>query len=199
MKGFIAFGETDYDSGFKRGSTSGTFLMVDLTVKVNGVDRFITEPEHVASVEGHVECEELGGNLLVEKGVFNLFISEGDPTSKKMLYRLYFRDGTGRPLTLSGFKLIRDDHRFDVLNDTTTLFTRILRGHVESEDEAHAEIVASGIIRIHFLDFLKQLTTFRVEAQNGFDKAAVLARFGVFFLGKLWDVYAQQVLSYGPF
>ena len=199
MKGFIAFGETDYYSGFKHGSTSGTFLMAHLSVKVNGIDRFITEPEHVASVEGYIECEKLGGNLLVEKGVFNLIVSEGDPTSKKMLYRLYFCDETGCPWTLSGCKLIRDDHRFDILNDTTTLFTRILRGHVGSEDEAHAEIVASGIIRIHFLDFLKQLATFRVEAQNDFDKAAVLARFGVFFLGKLWDVYAQQVLSYGPF
>ena len=75
--------------------------------------------------------------------------------------------------------------------------------HIEhrpvAEDEAEAEVVASGIISIHYLDFLKQLTTFRVGGPTAVDKASALAHFGTFFLGKLWDVYAQQVLSYGPF
>ena len=48
-----------------------------------------------------------------------------------MLYRLFFRDGAGHPLTLSGHKLIEDNAGFDVWRDTTTLFTRVLRGHVD--------------------------------------------------------------------
>jgi predicted acylesterase/phospholipase RssA len=199
MKGYVTFGQTDYDRGFREGSKSGAFLMVHLTIKIDGVNHFVTDPRHDAPAEGYVGCEALGGNLQVEKGTFNLFTDEGDPTVKKMLYRLFFYDSVGHPLTLSGFKLIKEQPGVDIWAATTTLFTRILQGHVDSQDEAKAEVVASGIISIHYLDFLKQLTTFRVGGPTAVDKASALAHFGTFFLGKLWDVYAQQVLSYGPF
>ena len=45
---------------------------------------------------------------------------------------------------------------------------------------------------------LHQLTTFEVEAASRAEQAEVLARFGSFFAGKLWDVYARRVLDYGP-
>jgi hypothetical protein len=56
-----------------------------------------------------------------------------------------------------------------------------------------------GIIIIHFFDFLKQLTTFRAEGPTLADRAAAMARFGRLFMGKLWDVYARNVLTSGPF
>ena len=114
-----------------------------------------------------------------------------------MLYRLFFRDSNGEALTLSGFKDIKDDPGFDIWADTTTLFTRIYRGQVQANDEANSELIASGIIHIYLLDFLKQLTTFRVEGPTTEDKAAAFARFGKLFMGKLWDVYARELLSYG--
>ena len=49
------------------------------------------------------------------------------------------------------------------------------------------------------MDFLKQLTTFEVEAPTLADKAAAFTSFGKLFLGKLWDVYARELLAYGPF
>jgi cholesterol oxidase len=87
-----------------------------------------------------------------------------------MLYRFFFRDKDNQPLTLSGFKDVKDDSGFDLWSDTTTLFTRVLKGHATAEEEKAAQnrannipelIVASGIIHIYFFDFLKQLTTFR--------------------------------------
>jgi len=39
----------------------------------------------------------------VERGVFNLFVDEG-PADRHMLYRLWFADSVGHPLTLAGFK-----------------------------------------------------------------------------------------------
>jgi len=173
---------------------------------VEGVNRFITRPEHEATAAGYVKCDALGGQMPVEEGVFNLFVDEQNAAIKKMLYRLFFRDGQDRPLTLSGYKLVRDDKGFDVWADTTTLFTRILKGHVSADDEARATpaqleamVVASGIIHIHMLDFLKQLTTFRVQAPTVGDGASALARFGALFLGKLWDVYARGILTSAPF
>ena len=48
-------------------------------------------------------------------------------------YRLFFTDDKKNPLTLLGYKDIRSDDHRDVWTDTTTLFTRILKGHVEPE------------------------------------------------------------------
>jgi len=199
MKGYITFDETDYDVGFREGRENDTFIMFHLTIEVDGVNRFVADPRHEATAQGYVKCELLGGELPVERGVFNLFVDEEDPSRKRMRYRLFFRDGEGRPLTLSGFKVIEDDPGFDLWSDTTTLFTRILQGHVSLEDEPQAQVVASGIINIYLLDFFKQLTTFRTEGPTPTDRASALTRFGKLFLGDLWDVYARRVLSSSPF
>ena len=125
-----------------------------------------------------------------------------------MFYRLFFTDSSGNPLTLSGYKLVQDGPGFDIWHDTTTLYTRILNGHVSADEEnaaagdldkLQAMVKASGIIIIHFFDFLKQLTTFRAAGPTLSDRASGMATFGKLFMGKLWDVYARNVLTSGPF
>ena len=209
MKGFISFDELDYDLGRRRGEEAGTSIMFHLTITVDGVNRFVTWPDHdTDDVKGYIKCDALGGKLPVEQGTFNLFIDEQDPAQKKMLYRLFFHDDRGRALTLSGFKEVKDDPGRDLWHDTTTLFTRILDGHVDAAEEEAAKgdpeklqqmVVASGIIVIQYFDFLKQLTTFRTEGPTRSDRASAMARFGRLFIGKLWDVYARDVLTSGPF
>jgi cholesterol oxidase len=61
-----------------------------------------------------------------------------------MLYRLWFRDGVGHPLTLTGFKLVPTTG-FDVWKDTTTLFTHVLRGPRGGRRRRRAPNVASGV------------------------------------------------------
>jgi predicted acylesterase/phospholipase RssA len=199
MKGYVTLGETDYYAGFREGRKSGTFLMFHLTIEVDGVEHFVTDPDHQAVAKGYVQSEALGDRLPVEKGVFNLFVDKKDPSRKRMLYRLFFRDGLGRPLTLSGFKVIQDDPGADLWTDTTTLFTHVLKGYVGPEEEEQVQIVASGIINIHLLDFFRQLTTFQTEGPTAAERASALTRFGKLFLGDLWDVYARRVLSSSPF
>jgi predicted acylesterase/phospholipase RssA len=209
MKGFISFDELDYDLGRRRGEEAGTSIMFHLTITVDGVNRFVTWPDHdTDDVKGYIKCDALGGKLPVEQGTFNLFIDEQDPAQKKMLYRLFFHDDRGRALTLSGFKEVKDDPGRDLWHDTTTLFTRILDGYVDAAEEETAKgdpeklqqmVVASGIIVIQYFDFLKQLTTFRTEGPAHSDRASAMARFGRLFIGKLWDVYAREVLTSGPF
>jgi len=209
MKGFMTFGELDYDRGFRLGKSSGTSIMFHLTITVNGVNRFVTDPEHdTDDVKGYVRCDALGGQLPVESAKFNLFVDDQDPSIKRMFYRLFFKDNQGNPLTLSGFKYIKDDAGSDLWHDTTTLFTRILNGHIGEEDETAAAkdpeklkpmVKGSGIIHIYFFDFMKQLTTFRAEGPTLSDRASAMARFGRLFMGKLWDVYARNVLTSGPF
>ncbi len=199
MKGYVTLDETDYDKGFRQGREGSTFIMFHLTIEVDGVNRFVADPKHEATAKGYVRCEALGGELPVEKGVFNLFVDEEDPARKRMLYRLFFHNEAGHPLTLSGFKVIEDDPGFDLWSDTTTLYTRILQGHVGPEEEEQAPVVASGVMKLHLLDFLKQLTTFRTDGPTAAERASALTRFGKLFLGDLWDVYARHVLSSSPF
>ena len=73
-----------------------------------------------------------------------------------------------------------------------------MTGHVSADADTAALTIASGIIKIQMLDFLQQMTTFRVEGGPIANRITALARFGRLFLGKLWDVYGQQVLPFGP-
>jgi pimeloyl-ACP methyl ester carboxylesterase len=194
MKGYVTFGESDYERGGREGRKSGTRLMFHLTIEVDDLDRFTTDPRREATAEGWVGCDALGGRLPVEKGVFNLLVDVEDPATKRMLYQLFFRDGAGHPVTLTGHKVIRNDPSADVWPDTTTLYTRLLQGHVDASDERGAQVVASGIIWISPLDFLKQLTTFRADGPSQISRITALGRFGALFMGQLWHVYARRAV-----
>ena len=185
MLGHVTFGETDYNRGAAADRLGSSFFKFHLTIAVDDIHRFGTDPMRQAGAYGWVECDALGGRMPVERGVFNLFVNT-EPGVRRMLYRLFFRDGVGHPLTMTGYKLVRDDAGFDVWRDTTTLFTRVLRGHVEDHEEEGAELVGSGVLRIRVRDFAKQLTTFHVSPPLRLD---ALARFGAFFAGDLWETY----------
>jgi cholesterol oxidase len=106
-----------------------------------------------------------------------------------MEYRLHFADGAGNPLTLSGRKDVRPGPLLRIWPDTSTLYYRVLEGHVDEKREEDAEVVGAGVLHILEADFIRQLTTFRT---NGPRKIEALAEFGQFFLGQLWDVYGPH-------
>lgn len=187
MKGYVDFDETSYDSAYAAGKAARRKLMFHLTITADDVERFIADPLHEATVSGWVRCDALGGRRPVEGGHFNLFVDQpGDGPHKRMYYRLYFRDGPGHPLTLVGFKEVRDDPGFDVWSDTSTLYTRVLVGDVAPAAEPDAEVLATGILHILPRDFARQLTTFRVDPARRVD---ALAKFGSLFAGSLWETY----------
>jgi hypothetical protein len=190
MKGHVSFGEEDYERGAREGRASDTRLMVHLTIDEEDLDRLAADTGRAAEARGWVECDALGGRLPVERGIFNLLVDEEDPEIKHMLYRLFFRDGVDHPVTLAGFKTLTNRRGFHVWGDTTTLYTRLLRGHAEAGDIPGAEIVASGILRLRPLGFLRQLATFRAGGRRSPGaRAAAIVRFDALFLGHLWEVY----------
>lgn len=191
MLGHVTFGESDFTRGAVAGRDGAGALKFHLTIVVDDIERFGSDPTRRAGAHGYLVCDALGGRLPVERGVFNLFV-DTEPGVKHMLYRLWFRDGSGHPLTMSGFKLVKDDAGFDVWKDTTTLFTRVLRGHVDEQDDASAEIVASGVLRIRIRDFARQLTTFRAGGDGAGAKVGALAKFGTIFLGHLAEAYLRK-------
>jgi hypothetical protein len=191
MLGHVTFGESDFARGAVAGRDGAGALKFHLTIVVDDIERFGSDPTRRAGAHGYLVCDALGGRLPVERGVFNLFV-DTEPGVKHMLYRLWFRDGSGHPLTMSGFKLVKDDAGFDVWKDTTTLFTRVLRGHVDEQEDASAEIVASGVLRIRMRDFARQLTTFRAGGDGAGAKVGALAKFGTIFVGHLAEAYLRK-------
>jgi predicted acylesterase/phospholipase RssA len=189
MRGFVGAGQSDVRAGEVAGRSAGSRLSVKLTIKVSNVDQFITDPNHLASIEGTADGALLGGQARVERGTFNLLVQDSaDPREKRMLYRLLLRLPHGGLATLDGFKDIRRDSQFDLWEDTTTLYTTLYQG-----EGIQGAKLGAGIIRIEFLDFLRQLTTFRVDGPSPAVRASALARFGQLFAGKLWDVYGRDL------
>jgi hypothetical protein len=184
MLGHVTFGEEDFHRGALADRDGAGALKFHLTIVVDDIDHFGSDPLRAAGAQGYLVSDALGGKLPVERGWFNLFV-DTEPGVKRMLYRLFFRDGAGHPLTLSGYKLVKDDAGFDVWRDTTTLFTRVLRGHVDEASEAGAEMVASGVLRIRGRDFARQLTTFRGSLSG-------LLKFMIIFLGQLAEAYLRK-------
>jgi cholesterol oxidase len=187
MKGFVALGVGDPQTGHEQGRSNKDRLMFELTISVDDVDRFVAEPGHQGSATGYVDSDLLGGRLDVERGWFNLFVEDDDPDQRQMLYRLWLRGPGGNPMTFTGIKEVRDEAGLDVWRDTSTLYVKILDGHHEPGDD-EADVLAAGVITIHIPDFMKQLTTFRTWGDS---RVGAMEGFGRLFLGQLWDVYGR--------
>src|SRR5918998_1637929 len=199
MAGHLGLGDHDYQQGERNGQTAQTALMFRLTITVEDVDRFIVDPQHEAVARGWASCEALGGRLSIERGVFNLFVDQADPKDKRMLYQLWFQDGTGHKLTLTGHKIVQDHLGFDLWKDTTTLYTHIIDGYVTPAGLNGHTVVGAGVLRISPSAFARQLTTFRATGSTKTARVVGLARFTRLFTGSLWDVYERDILSSSPF
>ncbi len=190
MRGFLGVGLTDPRS--REGTPEGGRFAFRITITADDVNRFLSEPEHPARAEGWIDAAVCGGRRPIARGWFNLFAPGDAPDRREMRYRLHFTDDQNRPRTLAGWKDVHHGPPTRLWLDTSTLFTRLLEGHVaeDAEDEDDdARVLAAGTLRILPSDLAKMLTTFRTEGPNG---AAALARFGGFFLGELWEVYRPR-------
>jgi cholesterol oxidase len=190
MKGFYTDGENAPGPGEEAGRETGQSLGFRLKITVDDVERFLEEPEHTAQAEGWIDAAGCGGRCQVERGWFNLFSPGGAPDRRLMRYRLHFTDGTNRPRTLSGWKDIRRHPASRLWPDTTTLYFRLLDGHVPDGGDDESPITGAGILHLGMDDFARQLTTFRTSGPHG---PSALERFAGFFLGELWDMYRPRL------
>lgn len=195
MKGKAVIGSADPQVG-ATDPTRGVPIELQLDISIRGFENFLSDPGHEGIIGGHVVCDALGGRLPIRDGRFNLLVDEGDPADKRFRYRISFDDAVGHQLELVGEKFVHDDAGFDVWADTSTLFFRIKNADASSDE---SQYVAAGTARIGWRDFLKELTTFRVQAESSLRRASLLRRFMQLFAGKLWDVYLRRLLPYSPF
>ena len=165
MKGFVTFGEDDYDRGLpRRARRPRRRCMFHLTI-TDGRHRALHRGPRARrrTAEGYVECDALGGQLPVSAGLVQpVRRPGGDKARKRMYYRLSFADGEGHPMTLDGYKEVERRPRLRRVERHDDAVHPRPRRPREPRRRAAREIVATGILHIQPLDFAKQLTTFRV-------------------------------------
>jgi cholesterol oxidase len=196
MKGFLQPGfmpADNYAGAEKAAKMSNHVAQFTVTIAITNLDEFLQERGHTGIVNGRVYVEGFtdADGAPVNAGVFNLFVQTDQPDTRQMLYALPFLGKDGLPYLLDGFKEVTHRAGFDVWAATTTLYTVLRAGH--SHDGA---VVATGIIRLHLPDFLKQLTTFRVRGTTDpLRQLQALGKFGEMFMGTLWNLFARPQLA----
>ncbi len=79
--------------------------------------------------------------------------------------------------------------RVEVVDDTTTLYTRLYKGR-----NASGEIIGAGILTLGVKELLKLISSMEViNPQLETDKLTTLSKFGRFFIGELWDTYVMRL------
>ena len=196
MKGFVQRGAVpidDYASAEKTGEKSGTRVEFKLTIRMADLDQFLVDKSHAGVAKGRLVVDGFTGpeGARVTNGIFNLFVDTDRFYERKMLYLLPFFGSDGKAYLLDGFKEVKDHGDFDVWAATSTLYTLIREGHSRS-----GAVVATGIMHIHLMDFMHQMTTFKTPGAEGpLEATAALSKFGESFMGNLWDMFVRPRLG----
>ncbi|MDB4990012.1 MAG: Cholesterol oxidase, partial [Myxococcaceae bacterium] len=203
MKGFLAFQSwpsgaadptiADYVAAERAGQRAERNAQFTLDITFPNLDAFLADPAHGGVAEGTLYIPGLTPpqGAKITSGAFNLFSMADEFYERQMLYGLPFVGADRKPYFLEGYKEVKDHGNFDVWSSTTTLYTRVRQG--QSKD---GPVVALGVLHIHALDFLHQMTTFRVSGtHNPVKQAEAIARFGQVFMGSLWDVFVRRGLQ----
>jgi predicted alpha/beta hydrolase len=193
MRGWVSFDVRDYNSGLIAGRRAHNRCSVKFVVEVSDIEAFSRGPPSRARLLGTVSCPQLGGPFEAEDGECSLFAHAPNALRRRVLYRLFCRDRDGRPLTLSGFKLVEDDPNHDVWRDTSRLLVRLLAGHVpaNAERDDDVRVLATGVLRVTPFGLARCLLSMRGGAGKRVRAPLI---YQLDFARNLWGVYRGRAL-----
>jgi len=184
MSGPFSLGETEPQSGSNNGRKQNQILAMHANIVIDDMDLFIADPDHLGGLSGTIDFAPFGQGIKSHSGVFNLFSPTDEKDTKFMVYELGFTYD-GKSYYLAGHKVVRNDKGFDMLSDTTTLYTTLYEGKDKTGPAAGAGILSLGIF-----DLMALVSTIRAtDADSTVESAKTIATFGKFFMGELWDIY----------
>lgn len=189
MAGYISDrANADYDAAATVGKSFSTEFSFTVTVRIDDVDRFLSDPMHQGTLTGTAICPQLSPEPLdISNGVFRLMRQSADAVETRLFeYIMTLTARDGKRYAFRGQKNVHDDHRLgDLVRDTTTLF-------VDIGPEGSATSSARGVLVIHLQDFAKQVRTIRgIGGRSMIDRNGAVAKFGALFAGTLFDVYGN--------
>lgn len=199
MKGHVGFGATDHAGGEAQGRAEGKTFQHEVLIQMKDIDLFVSDPKHAAPMDGTVTW--LGDQRAFTGGEFNMLVDSTNPKVKHMFYRIPFTDGAGKPLTMLGHKILRDDPGLDMWADITTLFIRIYEGHVAGRDftrpsgdtpEWPPGQTAMGIIHISLRDGIASGLSFAAPGATRLQKAEAVTKFVAFYGKSAADLWIKQ-------
>jgi ferredoxin len=194
LSGAFALGATDPVAGARLGKELGTSLTMRNHIAVADVERFVADPSHGAVLRASIEFAPLAAAIAGEPGRFDLLRQSDDPKVKLMIYAAGF-EHAGARYFLEGRKFIHDAAALHALLDqTTTLYTRLYAGV-----DASGEIVGAGVLHIGVAGTLDLVRSMRTTGGGGGWEASArgLGAFGAFFFGQLWASYRARFLDDG--
>jgi hypothetical protein len=125
-------------------------------------------------------------NIPTTNAIWNLFRPSEDPKTKYFVYEAGF-EHNGESYYLAGKKFVHDDRGFDMWADITTLFTVL---HKSKDDSG--PIVGAGVIYIKKEQLVGLIPTIHAtNTGSAAESLKVLADFGRFFMGEIWDTYSK--------
>jgi cholesterol oxidase len=178
-----------YQRGFDQGQTDNSPFQFTLTIASEDLDDMVSNPSHEARMVGTVLAPAISPQpLTVADGRFNLFtVDSNNVDTHNMRYRMKMVSEDGHTYYFEGFKVTHPDFVFQVWPATSTLYITIYDG-----ESTASPILGKGILHIAPEDFARQLTTMKVtNAGSLTERLAAGARFARFFLGPLFDTYAD--------
>ena len=163
------------------GTFAGTKLVLNLTVDIRDIDRFVSTATHEATLSGLIDCTALGGRLRITESTARILVRTDTPHQRRMLYRLSAIVPTGQTVTLIGTKEVGARTPMGLLRDTTTMRVRIHRvGSVTPE---------RAIVSLPLRELIRMLGTFRASGPRPIRTVVSFLRF---FIGELLSVVARR-------
>ncbi|MDZ7757704.1 patatin-like phospholipase family protein [Rhodohalobacter sp.] len=186
MEGWFSLGTTDPDEGAKNGEQENVKLSLNAAIYIHDLRDFLKNSTRSGMMAGHINFAPFDEYLPAKTGVFNLFVEDDDhgPDTKWMIYEMGF-EYEGKSYYLAGKKEVRNDPGFDLWEDTTTLKVQLHEGI-----DASGPVVGAGVLKLSKTELLKLLRSMHaIAAESSAERFNLIANFGAFFLGELWDSY----------
>ncbi len=198
MTGTLSIGGSDdVQQAAVLGEEESSSFRFTLTVVSDDLESMLSDPLHRARLFGTVEAPALSSeSITVNDGRFGLFVADTETVgTRRMNYTMKLLTQEGKHYFLSGHKRVHDDPGIDSWSDTSTLSITVHHG-----DDEGGDIFGRGVLRIRPADFARQLTTMQVSgAPNVAARLALLAKFGRFFAGTLFDTYGGVLAKQNRF
>lgn len=184
MAGFLSTRVKEgYEVGYALGRDEGMSIEFIITIEFPNLDAALGNPSLPGTIAGTVTAPAVSPSpLVVTKGEFVLLKPDPDRVeTSTMRYDMDLQGEDGRRFQLAGFKVLHDRAGLDAWSDTTTLFITIRDGD---------GVVGVGMMRISFVDFLRQLLTISVlRVPDIWRRIRYTGQFGWKFAGSLLRIY----------
>jgi hypothetical protein len=73
MEGGFSLGEDSPEEGATKGRTAGNLLAMHATIRIDEIEKFVADPEHLGSITGNIDFTPFGTAIPATSGKFNLF------------------------------------------------------------------------------------------------------------------------------